>query len=207
MSALKGGEKKKKKWAPAGSPGEQHKSVCAVAGLNLMRAVAWLKFTVPPWSHPSKSCQINALHPSSVHMALKACSATQITALLNYNFVRSGSVLYRRHSEISPKDRAVSPDASITWRAMWNRQLISRGLLRRSSSKPGAGQEVPSKQSEVCSPLFGNYLMWVLKWKFIVIPTLSVWFSNQLPIQVWVPFFWSCNFVCGLICCFRFDVK
>lgn len=85
-------------------------------------------------------------------MALKACSATQITALLNYNFVRSGSVLYRRHSEISPKDRAVSPDASITWRATRNRQLISRGLLRQSSSKPGAGQEVPPKQSEVCSP-------------------------------------------------------
>lgn len=37
-------------------------------------------------------------------MALKACSATQITALLNYNFVGSGSILYPRHSEVSLTD-------------------------------------------------------------------------------------------------------
>lgn len=86
-------------------------------------------------NRPSKPCQINALHPSSVHMALKACSATQITDLLNYNFVGPGSALYPRHSEISLTDRAVSPDISITGRATRNRQLISRGPLQRCLSK------------------------------------------------------------------------
>ena len=128
-----------------------------------MWAVVWLKFTVPPWNHPSKPCQINALHPSSVHMALKACSATQITAQLNYNFVGSGSVLYPRHSEISLTDRAVSPDTSITWRAAWNRQLISRGLLQRRLSKSGSGQEVPPKTFQ---SLLAIYLKCVLMMKY-----------------------------------------
>lgn len=92
------------------------------------------------WNHPSKLCQINAFHPSSVHMALKVCSATQITDLLNYNFVGPGSVLYPRHSEISLTDRAVSMDISIIWRAMWNRQLISRGLLQQGLSQSDSRQ-------------------------------------------------------------------
>lgn len=53
--------------------------------LNEMWEADSLNCTVAPWNQPCESCQINALHRSSVHVALKACSPTQITALLNYN--------------------------------------------------------------------------------------------------------------------------
>lgn len=79
---------------------------------------------------PSKPCQINALHLSSVDMALKARSASQITDLLNNNFVGPGRALYPRHSEISLTDLAVSADTSITRRATGYGQLMSQGLLQ-----------------------------------------------------------------------------
>lgn len=107
----------------------------------------------PPPPHPCKSCQINALHPSSVHMALKGRSATQITALLHYNFVGSGSALYPRRPEIPLTDRAVSPDVSVTWRGKRNRQLISRGLSRRSVSKLGFGPKFITNKSVSGRPL------------------------------------------------------
>lgn len=124
--------------------------------------ICWLGFNAsggpieiqwPPKATPSESCQINSLHPSSVHMALKARSATQITALLNYNFVGCGSALYPRRPEISVTDRAVSPDVSVTWRGKWNRQLISRGPSQPSSSKRGFGPKFIANRRASRQPL------------------------------------------------------
>lgn len=138
------------------------------------------------WNHPSKPCQINAFHPSSVHMALKACSATQITDLLNYNFVGPGSVLYPRHSEISLTDRAVSMDISIIWRAMWNRQLISRGLLQQGLSQSDSRQQVPQQtfQSLLAISLKSVWTMkycswWMSKWQFVVMLASPLLLSQE----------------------------
>lgn len=72
------------------------------------------------------------LHLSTWHS--KPALPPKLLLLLNYNFVRSGSVQYRRQSEISLKDRAVSPPASITCTAAPSRQLISRGLCSQPLS-------------------------------------------------------------------------
>lgn len=142
-------------WSGAGSHRNPHTPPAACLhwlGFKWERRPDWNSQSHPE-ATPSKSCQINALHPSSVHMALKARSATQITALLNYNFVGSGSPLYPRHLEISLTDRAVSPDVSITCRGKWNRQLISRGLSQPDLSALGFGQKFITNKSVRHRPL------------------------------------------------------
>lgn len=104
----------------------------------------------PPPSHVRSMHFI--LHLSTWHS--KPALPPKLLLLLNYNFVRSGSVQYRRQSEISLKDRAVSPPASITCTAAPNRQLISRGLFsqRLPSKDLEPDRKFPPKQFHVCSP-------------------------------------------------------
>lgn len=89
----------------------------------------------PPPSHVRSMHFI--LHLSTWHS--KPALPPKLLLLLNYNFVRSGSVQYRRQSEISLEDRAVSPPASITCTAAPDRQLISWGF---------SSQRLPSKHLE-----------------------------------------------------------
>lgn len=104
----------------------------------------------PPPSHVRSMHFI--LHLSTWHS--KPALPPKLLLLLNYNFVRSGSVQYQRQTEISLKDQTVSSPASITCTAAPSRQLISQGLFcqRPPSKDLEPDRKFPPKQFLVRSP-------------------------------------------------------
>lgn len=136
----------------------------------------------PPPSHVRSMHFI--LHLSTWHS--KPALPPKLLLLLNYNFVRSGSVQYRRQSEISLKDRAVSPPASITCTATPNRQLISRGLFSQPllSKDLEPDRKFPPKQFQVCPPSTSGRLSRVaaeLEVYLLAEACRSLRFSGQAP--------------------------